>query len=93
MREFRVVENCHLGNNIQSEHCMQQINRSKRKGQAKSRLGELGPLTKRNASSFFSRCIRLISATPRVVLEAFGMLLKTWFSGAPKSKMAHLFML
>ena len=34
LREFRVVENCHLGNNNQSEHCIQQMNH----------LGEHGPL-------------------------------------------------
>ena len=33
--EFRVVENCHLGNNRQSVHCVQQMNRSKTKGQAR----------------------------------------------------------
>ena len=34
LREFRVVENCNLGNNSQSENCIQQMNRSKTKGQA-----------------------------------------------------------
>ena len=36
LREYRVVENCHLGNKSQSEHCIQQMNRSKTKGQARN---------------------------------------------------------
>ena len=34
LREFRVVGNCHLGNNTQSEHCIQQMNPAKIKGQS-----------------------------------------------------------
>ena len=32
--EFQGVKNCHLGNNRQSEYCIQQMNHSKTKGQA-----------------------------------------------------------
>ena len=33
--QFRVAKNCHLGNDSQSEHCIQQMNRFKTKAQVR----------------------------------------------------------
>ena len=50
-REFRVIENYHLGNNSRSEHCIQQKNSSKKRISAQSR-GEYGPLMREFAKHF-----------------------------------------